>query len=332
VKVGVVGYGYWGPNLVRNFAQVLGRESLVVVCDLDPAGRGRAQRDYPGIRTVADVRELFADQEVQAVAIATPAATHSRLADAALRAGKHVLVEKPLATSAAEAATLVALADERGRVLMSDHTFVFNPAVVALKAMLDQGRLGRVEAILSNRLNLGLHRPDVDVVWDLYVHDLSIFQYWLGGPPESVTAMGKDVLGTGKTDVAFLGARYPDGAIAQVNVSWLAPRKARDITVIGSRGMAVYDDGASEKLVWYDTRADLREGKAVYTSGAAQPVAVAATEALACMARHFLDCVREGHLPSTGAAFSLEILRTLEAASRALAAPGIPVAVGGSEP
>lgn len=330
MKVGVLGYGYWGPNLVRNFVHILGLEN-VVVCDLSPTGRKRASLDYPGIRTVPEVGPLLADSAVEAVAIATPAATHRDLAEICLQAGKHVLVEKPLAMSSPEASTLLNLARRRGRVLMSDYTFVFNPAVVTLKSLLDQGRLGRVEAILSNRMNMGLHRPDVDVVWDLYIHDLSIFQYWLGCPPESITATGRDCLGTGKTDIAFLASRYPQGTVAQVNVSWLAPRKARDITVIGSRAVAVYDDAATEKLLLYDSRAELRDGRVTYTTSEAEAVPAVGTEALQCMIGHFLDCVRGEHPPATGAAFSLDILRTLEAASRALAAPGSLVELRGSE-
>ncbi|HYF91178.1 MAG TPA: Gfo/Idh/MocA family oxidoreductase [Symbiobacteriaceae bacterium] len=331
MKVGVVGYGYWGPNLVRNLVDMVGLEN-VAVCDLAQAGRNRAGRDYPGIRTEGEVGELLADASVGAVAIATPAATHRDLVERSLRAGKHVLVEKPLGTSSAEAAALLDLAGRTGRVLMADFTFVFNPAVEALKSLLDDGRLGRVAAILSTRMNMGLHRPDVDVIWDLYVHDLSIFQYWLGGPPETVTAVGRDCVGTGKTDIAFLAARYPNGTIAQVSAAWLAPRKAREMIVIGSRAMAVYDDTAAEKLLLYDSHADLIDGRVIYTTAAtAVPVPVAGTEALARMIGHFLDCVREGRPPATGAAFSLAVLRTLEAATRALAAPGSRVSLTGWE-
>jgi predicted dehydrogenase len=326
VKVGVVGYGYWGPNLVRNFVKLLGLD-LVIVCDLDPAGRERARAEYPGIKVVERPEQLLADDSLTAVAIATPAATHRPLSEAAIMAGKHVLVEKPLATTVADGAALLALAGQRGLVLMSDHTFVFNPAVVKLKTLLDEGRLGRVQAILSNRMNLGLHRPDVDVVWDLYLHDLSIFQYWLGSPPESITGMGIDAVGTGRTDIAFLAARYPGGTVTQVNAAWLAPTKRRDMTVIGSGSIAVYDDNATEKLLLYANRAVRQNGQVRYAASPGEPVPVERTEAVECMARHFLDCIHEGHAPRTGPGFALDILCTLEAAGQALGAPGTPVAV-----
>jgi predicted dehydrogenase len=279
------------------------------------------------MRVEERIDQLLADDAVTAVAIATPAATHRSLCEAAIRAGKHVLVEKPLATTVADGAALLAEADRQGLVLMSDHTFVFNPAVVRLKALLDEGRLGRPHAILSNRMNMGLHRPDVDVVWDLYIHDLSIFQYWLGSPPSTVTAAGVDAVGTGRTDVAFLAARYPCGTVAQANVGWLSPTKRRDMTVIGSDGMAVYDDSAPEKLLCYDSRAVRENGRVRYTSGPGLPVGIDATEALECMIRHFLDCIRDGRVPVTGPEFALDILCTLEAAGAAMSAPGTPVAV-----
>ncbi len=331
MNVGVVGYGYWGPNLVRNFARVLGPEH-VCVCDLDPVNRERARADHPGMRVVEQLDSLLADDSLTAVAIATPAATHKRLSEAAIRAGKHVLVEKPLATTVADGAALLAEADRRGLVLMSDHTFVFNPAVVRLKALLREGKLGQPRAILSNRMNMGLHRPDVDVVWDLYIHDLSIFQYWLDSPPTTVTAMGTDAVGTGQLDLAFVSSRYPDGTVTQANVGWLSPAKRRDMTVIGTDGMAIYDDAAPEKLLLYDSRATIADGRVRYTAGEARPIQIDSTEALECMIRHFLDCIRDGRVPLTGPGFALDILRTLEAVGAAMAAPGAPVAVRRSEP
>lgn len=328
MKVAVVGYGYWGPNLVRNLVPLVGAPN-VTVCDLDEGRRGRAERDYPGLRTAAALSEILADPTTSAVAIATPAATHKRLATMALEAGKHVLVEKPMATSALEGEAMLALASERGLVLMSDHTFVFNPAVVALKKLLDDGRLGAVEAVLSNRVNLGLHRPDVDVVWDLYIHDLSILQYWLGCAPESVTALGRDVLGTGQRDVAFLAARYPTGCIAQVNVSWLAPRKSREMMVIGSKAMAIYDDTAPERLRLFETRAEAKDGRVAYVTGEPIPITIDGREALSHLLEHFLACIQTGQEPVTGPEFALQILWTLEAVGRALQEPGMRVATGG---
>lgn len=329
MKVAVVGYGYWGPNLVRNLAQIVGAQN-VTVCELDPDRRARAPRDFPGLHTAAEMSEVLDDPTITAVAIATPAATHKRLATAALEAGKHVLVEKPMATSAADGEAMLALAAERSLVLMSDHTFVFNPAVVALKELLKSGRLGKVEAVLSNRMNLGLHRPDVDVVWDLYIHDLSILQYWLGCPPEWVSAMGRDVLGTGQCDMAFLMARYPTGCITQVNVSWLAPRKSREMTVIGSKAMAIYDDTAPERLRLFETHAEVKDGRVAYVVGEPIPVAVDGREALSCLLEHFLACIRQGQEPVTGPEFALQILWTLDAVGRAQQNPGTHVMLGGT--
>ncbi len=247
----VIGMGYWGPNLLRVLAEDPSVE-VKYICDQDPARLTRFERRYRGVRPTTDVAQVLADPEVAAVFVATPVFTHFELAEASLRAGKHTFVEKPLAPSAALAEELIALARERDLVLMCGHTFLYSPAVRAVKQLLDAGTLGEIYFLSSSRVNLGLHQRDVSVVWDLGPHDFSILLYWLEQTPTTIRAIGRDSIVEGIPDVAFISLTFPSGLVANVELSWLAPSKLRRTVLVGSEKMIVYEDGSSEPIRVYD--------------------------------------------------------------------------------
>ena len=249
--MGVVGLGYWGPNLLRVLVEMPDIR-VKWICDLDEHRLGRFARRYPGCTATPDVADVFDDSEVEAVLIATPVFTHFDLASAALRAGKHTFVEKPLAPSSAKASGLCEIAEEEGLVLMCGHTFVYSPPVRAVKGILEREELGEIFFVSSSRVNLGLHQPDVSVVWDLGPHDFSILLYWLEELPSQVRATGRDSIVPGIPDVAFVTLRYPSGMLANVELSWLAPSKLRRTVIVGSRKMIVYEDGTSEPVRVFD--------------------------------------------------------------------------------
>ena len=256
VRVAVVGLGYWGPNLVRNLYE-LPEAELVGVCDLEPERLERIARRYPGVRRTTSFADLLGDPRVEAVAIATSVATHFDLARAALEAGKHVLVEKPMAAASREALELIALAEDRGLVLMPGHTFLYSPAVNAVRDLIQSDELGDIYFISSSRVNLGLHQPDVSVVWDLGPHDFSILRYWLDEQPSSVSATSRCCVMPDVPDVAFVNLCFPSGAIANVHLAWLAPTKLRQTVVVGSEKMVVYDDTSREPVRIHDSGAVL---------------------------------------------------------------------------
>ncbi len=251
LNVGLVGLGYWGPNLLRVLADDVST-NVSWICDLDEERLARAGRRYPAMRTTTEFHRVLADDEVDAVVIATPVFTHFDMAARALRAGKHTFVEKPLAPTTELAETLVALAREEGRTLMCGHTFIYSPAVRAVRDMLSAGTLGDLYFISSSRVNLGLHQRDVSVIWDLGPHDFSILLYWLGELPRSVRAVGRDSVVKGIADVAFVTLEFPSGVVANVELSWLAPSKLRRTVLVGSEKMVVYDDGTAEPIRLFD--------------------------------------------------------------------------------
>jgi predicted dehydrogenase len=251
IVAAIVGLGYWGPNLLRVLADDTGVE-VKWICDLDETRLGRFHRRYPGSRTTQSFDRVLMDDEVDAVFIVTPVFTHFELAAASLRAGKHTFVEKPLAPSGLLADRLVALARERGRVLMCGHTFVYSPPVRALKRLLQAGALGDLYFISASRVNLGLHQRDISVVWDLGPHDFSILVYWLEETPATIRAVGRDSIVPGVADVAFIAMTFASGIIANVELSWLAPSKLRRTVLVGSEKMAVYDDGTAEPIRLFD--------------------------------------------------------------------------------
>jgi predicted dehydrogenase len=332
LRVGVIGYGYWGPNLVRNFSEAAGSR-VVAVSDLRDERLAQVRDRYPAVRTTADTRELLADPAVDAVIVATPVATHYRLAMAAIEAGKHVLVEKPLATGRAEAEALIAAARRRGVVLMVDHTFVYTGAVQKIRELVDGERLGRLLYYDSVRVNLGLFQHDVDVLWDLAVHDLSIMDFVLGQPPLAVSAAGVAHVPGQPVNTAYLTCYFEDNLIAHFHVNWLAPVKIRRTLIGGDRQMIVYDDlEPSEKVKVYDKGITLGNGAGGnegaydllvgYRAGDMHAPQLSMTEALRVEAEHFVDCVRTGRTPLTSGEAGLRVVRILEAATESLAARG----------
>lgn len=333
IGVAVVGAGHWGPNLIRNFSDQE-RSGVRWVCDQEAARLAQVAARYPGVRVTADVDEALADPAVDAVVVATPTSTHFALAGAALRAGKHVLVEKPLAASSADGLELCERTERAGRVLMVGHVFLYNPGVQRVKQYLDAGDLGRLYYLSMTRTNLGPIRMDVNAAWDLASHDVSIANYWLGGSPERVSAVGGTWINPGLEDAVFATLHYAGGVLVNLHVSWLNPRKSRDITIVGDRRMLTFDDmNLSEPIRIYDKgvsdevtspsfvdtfasfRASVREGDITIPR-------VAMGEPLRAECDHFLDCVEFGKQPLTGPREGLAVVDTLEAIERSVAEGG----------
>jgi len=324
IKVGVIGSGYWGPKLARNFNAIPGVE-LFIVSDLRQDRLDHISGLYPGVKVTQDYGELL-DSEVGAVAIATPVSTHYEMAKAALERGKHILVEKPLTNNSQQAQELIDLAGEHGRVLMVGHTFEYNPAVGFLRDFIASGKLGQVYYINATRVNLGIFQQDINVVWDLAPHDISILLYILGVEPVSVSARGSAYVQPGIHDVAYLTLRFPDGVMADVRVSWLDPCKIRSITVVGSLKMIVYDDVEPvEKIKIYDKGVDvppysdtLEEFHLSYRHGDITTPAISSAEPLNLECTHFLDCIRYGKKPRSNGVVGMKVVRILEHAQRSL--------------
>ncbi|HOO21628.1 MAG TPA: Gfo/Idh/MocA family oxidoreductase [Kiritimatiellia bacterium] len=331
INIGVIGYGYWGPNLVRNFLEC-GAAEVKAVSDLRADRLKQVAGRYPAVKTTADHRELLADPGVDAVAIATPVSSHYDLALQALQAGKHVLVEKPFTATVEQGRRLVEEADRRRLTLMVDHTFLFTPAVRKVKELVDAGELGRLYYYDSVRVNLGLFQHDVNVLWDLAVHDLSIMDFILGSAPQAVSATGVAHVDGQPEDMAFLTCYFPERVIAHFHVNWLAPVKIRRTLIGGDRKMIVYDDlEPSEKIKVYDKGITVNEPDGVYRmmvgyrTGDMWAPQLATTEALREEARHFIDCIENGRRPLTDGAAGLDVVRILEAASTSMRNRGQPV-------
>lgn len=331
LRVAVIGAGYWGPNLARNFRN--GRDwDLVAVCDLDADRAAKVVGARSTVDVMTSVDDLLARDDVDAVAIATPARTHAPLALAALDAGKHVLVEKPLADNGVAARAMVARAAERGLTLMVDHTFCYTPTVLKIRELIADGSLGDIHFVDSVRINLGIVQPDVDVFWDLAPHDLSILDFILPGGlnPLGVAAQGADPIGAGQSCVGYLTLPLPEGAIAHVHVNWLSPTKIRQIVVGGSKQTLVWDDLApQQRLTVYDRGVDLGRRLAdrttaniSYRLGDAWAPALPEREALSAMVAEFAASIRERRAPLTDGNAGLRVLDVLESASLSLADGG----------
>jgi predicted dehydrogenase len=322
IGVGVVGYGYWGPNLVRNFAEAA-ETQIIGVSDLRPHRLALAQNRYPSIQITEDYQQLLANPRVDAVAISTPVSTHFPLAMQALQAGKHVLVEKPLATSSAEAEGLIAEADRRRLVLMVDHSFVYTSAVRKIAEIIRSGTVGDLLYYDSIRINLGLFQHDVDVIWDLAVHDFAIMQHLLPGRPTAVTATGMSHVSGRMENIAYITAFYENNLIAHINVNWLSPVKVRRTIIGGSKQMVIYDDmESSEKVKVYDSGItvtnspeDVYKLLINYRNGDMHSPRTDTTEALAVEVSHFAECITKGTRPITDGQAGLDVIRLLEAAS-----------------
>jgi predicted dehydrogenase len=325
LRLGVIGAGYWGPNLVRNINEAPGAD-IAAVADLDPERLGALHKRFPSVRTTTDHREILNDPAIDAVCIVTPISTHRPLAEQAFAAGKHVFVEKPLAGTVADALAIVAAAERAGKVLMVGHTFVYNPAVTTVRGIIERGELGKIQYVDSQRVNLGLHQFDFNVLWDLGPHDVSIVLYWLAEEPDWVQCVGACYVQSDIEDVVFLTMGFPSGAIAHAHLSWLAPSKLRTMTVIGNKKMAVYDDGhPAEKVKIYDhgvAGLSADELRRSYRSGDIHSPHVAVTEALQLEVRHFIECIRDGRTPRSDGAAGLRVVRALEGANRSLKADG----------
>ncbi len=328
IKIAVIGYGYWGPNLVRNFAETKGAE-IVWCADQRAPRRALAQKRFPSIRLTGDPEDIFRDPKVDAVVIATPVSTHYPLAKRALESHKHVLIEKPMTRSSAEAEALIALAQRNGRLLMVDHTFIYTGAVRKARQIITQGDLGDLYYFDSVRVNLGLFQHDTDVLWDLAPHDLSILAHLIPEPPKFVSAIGSDHTGSGMVDMAYLTLQYANSLIAHFHVNWLSPVKVRQILIGGTRKMLVYDDmEPSEKVRVYDcgitvtTQEGIYRTLVDYRTGDMWAPKLEIREALAALCEHFVDCVSKGKRPESDGAAGLAVVRILEAASRSLAAQG----------
>ncbi len=339
LSIGVVGLGYWGPNLARNFSH-LPNARLAGLCDLNPARLEALRRFHPSVPLFSGFVEMLKDAALDAVAVAVPVRQHFALAKAALLAGKHVLVEKPLAATSAECEELIELADERGLTLMVGHTFLYSSPVRMIREVAERGDLGEICYINSQRLNLGIFQNDINVVWDLAPHDISIIVHLLGGPPVSVNCQGNAHITPGIQDVANVSMNFAGGQFATIQSSWLEPKKIRKMTIVGTRRMIVYDDlEPLEKLRIYDARVDrpphydtFAEFHYSYHYGDSYVPRIEQVEPLQRMCQHFLDCVLDGTRPLTCGTSGLGVVRVLEACSRSLESGGGAIALPRRDP
>lgn len=329
---GLIGLGYWGPNLLRVLADMPDAR-VKWICDLDAQRLERFGRRYPNTSQTTEVDVLLDDPEVDALIVATPVFTHFDLASKALRAGKHTFVEKPLASSSVEAAQLLRLAETEERTLMCGHTFVYSPPVGVVKGLLDAKELGEIFFISSSRVNLGLHQPDVSVIWDLGPHDFSILLHWLGEMPTKVRAVGRDSIVPGIPDVAFVNLTYASGIVANVELSWLAPSKLRRTVVVGSEKMVVYDDGAPEPVrvfdhgVVYKDPETFGEYQLSYRTGDILSPKIDSHEPLTEELRDFAGAIREGRETIASARMARDVVHLVEAADESLRQGGAEIAI-----
>ncbi|MFH0780855.1 MAG: Gfo/Idh/MocA family oxidoreductase [Pseudomonadota bacterium] len=325
IGIGVVGYGYWGPNLVRNFFATKGAK-VTVVCDLFQNRLNIVENSYPGIKVCNNVEDLLNDRSVDAVCIATPVSSHFEIAQKALNAGKHVLVEKPMTSTVEQAEVLLELASKRNLTLMVDHTFLFMGAVQKIKSVIESGELGDVYYYDSTRINLGLFQNDVNVIWDLAVHDLSLIEFLFPYKPVAVSATGISHLGGNIENIAYLTYFFQENAIAHINVNWLSPVKLRQTLIGGSKKMILFDDlHQSEKIRIYDRGISLvsdpeRRYKFMvdYRTGDMCAPCYDRKEALLVEAEHFVNCINENLQPVTDGLMGLRIVKALAAANQSL--------------
>jgi predicted dehydrogenase len=325
VRVGVIGYGYWGPNIVRNF-HAQDRSRVVAICDKSPKSLRRVCQAHPEIPVTQDCKELLESSDIDVAAIVTPVRTHYELAKMALENGKHVFVEKPFTCTTAEAEELIELAERKHLKIMVDHTFLFTGAVKRIRQLIDEGMLGELYYYDSTRVNLGLFQHDVNVIWDLAPHDLSIMDYLIKQKPEAVVATGERHL-NGVADVAFLTLYYPNNMIGHINVNWLSPVKVRTTLIGGEKKMLVWNDlEADEKVKVYDkgveTSGDVYKLLVSYRSGDMWAPRVEQVEALKLEAAYFVDCIVNDKQPFNNGVAGLQVVRILEAADRSLEQKG----------
>jgi predicted dehydrogenase len=315
VRVGVVGLGYWGPNLARNLASIASCE-LRWLCDADAGALQKLAASFPGVRATGELSDLLADDELDAIVLATPVTTHAELAIAVAQAGKHCFVEKPLATNTRDAQAAVDAAASAGKVLMVGHLLEYHPAVTRLKALVDDGELGSLYYVYGNRLNLGKLRVDENALWSLGAHDVSVVLHLIDEEPEECVAQGASYVREGVEDVVFCYLRFPSGVVAHLHLSWLDPHKERRMTVVGAKRMATFDDMLVEgKLTVYDKGFDEDAhswGEYITRSGESFSPRIANAEPLRLECEHFVACVRDGTPPHSDGLSGLRVVRVLE--------------------
>jgi predicted dehydrogenase len=327
VNFGVIGYGYWGPNVVRNLASLEGVQ-VRQIAEMSPAAQARARKAYPGIAVTGDSGELIASSEIDAVAVITPVWTHYELAKAALESGKHVFVEKPFTSNTAQGEELIELARRKNLRIMVDHTFLFTGAVKKISQLLKEGALGKLYYYDSTRVNLGLFQHDINVLWDLAPHDLSIMDHVIEGNPEAVVATGQSHLNCHE-DVAFMTLYFPENVIAHINVNWLSPVKVRTTLIGGEKRMLVWNDlDADEKVKVYDKGVNITSNEGVYNllvnyrSGDMWSPQLEQVEALRLELGYFVECVSSGKDPFNDGCAGLRVVKMLEAATESMSKRG----------
>ncbi len=323
IRLGIIGYGYWGPQVARNFHSLNGCE-LSVICDKSAESLRRAKHAYPGASATCDAKEVLCSPHIDAVAVITPVWTHFELAKTALQNGKHVFVEKPFTSTVAQAEELIDLAARKHLQIMVDHTFLFTGAVKTIRQLIEAGTLGSLYYYDSTRVNLGLFQHDVNVLWDLAPHDLSIMDHLISARPDVVIATGQKHLNSHE-DVAYLTIYFENSVIAHINVNWLSPVKVRTTLLGGEKKMVVWNDlEADEKVKIYDKGVDIKSGEGVYDllvsyrSGDMWAPKIEQTEALSTEARYFIDCIEKRETPFNDGAAGLRVVRLLEAADASL--------------
>jgi predicted dehydrogenase len=335
ISVGIIGVGRWGPNVLRNFASLEGVR-VHAVCDIDSTRLLQIKKRFADLQVTADASDILHDSAIECVVVATPIATHFSLAREAIVRGHHVFVEKPMALSSVECAQLIALAEQERRILFVGHTFKYNAGIRAAKEYIERGELGKIFLIDANRTNLGPVRYDANALWDLAAHDISIFSYWLGTQPHSVSARGGCYLNKGVEDVVYATFEYQNGMLAHVHASWLNPKKVREITVVGEHKMLVWNDmnlsepiriynrGFERDDAYQDTfesfRLSIREGEVIIPT-------IQLNEPLLTECEHFIHCVRTGTPPLTDGIDGLNVVKVLEAATASMSAQGKAVVI-----
>jgi len=330
LSVGVIGLGYWGPNLLRVLHE-LPEVGALWACDVREDALVSVDRRYPSVVTTTDAQAVIASPELDAVVIATPVSTHYELALSALLAGKHVFVEKPLTASVAQAEHLIKVAADRSLTLMPGHTFLYSPPVNLIHELIASGELGEIYFISTSRVNLGLHQPDIGVAWDLGPHDFSILRYWMNELPSQISALSRSCIIDDLPDVAFINLGFPSGAIANVELSWLAPSKLRRTAVVGSKKMVVYDDTSNEPVRVFDSGVvpsapeTFGEYKLAYRSGDIVSPQVEAAEPLLLEMTDFCNAIRTGEPPRSNVQVGVDVVRICDAVDRSLRIGGAPV-------
>ncbi|MFC1782196.1 Gfo/Idh/MocA family protein [Planctomycetota bacterium] len=334
INIGVIGCGYWGPNLIRNFRSLADCQ-VKKICDINPDRLAHMKKLYPEIENTDQVDDIINDAVIETVAIVTPVSLHYELAMKSLEAGKHTFVEKPMASSGAECREMVAAAQKRNLTLMVGHTFIYTSVVRKIKEIIESGEIGEIYYISSRRLNLGLFQKDINVAWDLAPHDISIILYFSKQPPVSVSCQGKAHVAPGIEDVSNMSLDFPNGNFATIQSSWLDPNKIREMTIVGTKKMIVYDDMEPlEKIRIYDKRVEtpphydtFAEFQCSYHYGDTYAPYIKQVEPLKVECQHFLDCIRTGAKPDSSGLEGLQVVQILEASSQSLKSNGAKVQI-----